>query len=215
MKLFIWDFHGTLEIGNEMVVLEITNKVLGDFGYSKRLTGQECLDFYGLKWFEYFESTLSDEPHERHMELQETCFDYSNSHPELIRKYVKPANNAIDVLEKIKLRHDQILVSNTKPESLILYLDTVKMNRFFPPGKFFATNSHVKYKAKLDIVRNYLLGKSFDQIITVGDSPKDVEFGTQIGATTFLYTHRGLKFKQCEPDFRINDLNEIFDFVAI
>ena len=37
MKLFVWDFHGVLEKGNDLAVLDITNKVLEQAGYSERL----------------------------------------------------------------------------------------------------------------------------------------------------------------------------------
>jgi hypothetical protein len=41
MKLFVWDFHGVLEKGNDGAVVEITNIALQRFGYSRRMTIQE------------------------------------------------------------------------------------------------------------------------------------------------------------------------------
>lgn len=38
MKLFIWDFHGVLEKGNDDAVVEITNLALRRHGYSRELT---------------------------------------------------------------------------------------------------------------------------------------------------------------------------------
>jgi len=55
MKLFIWDFHGVLEKNAERVSQEITNIILKQFGYTKRLTDKEHQAIYGQKWFQYFE----------------------------------------------------------------------------------------------------------------------------------------------------------------
>lgn len=55
MKLFVWDFHGTLEKDNEHAVMEISNKVLENLGYTQRLSKEDNLMLYGKKWADYFE----------------------------------------------------------------------------------------------------------------------------------------------------------------
>lgn len=43
MKLFVWDFHGTLEKGNENAVLEITNRILKALVYERLMSEEENL----------------------------------------------------------------------------------------------------------------------------------------------------------------------------
>lgn len=53
-SLVVWDFHGTLERGNEYAVLETSNDVLEQWGYSERFTEEDAIRLYGLKWQAYF-----------------------------------------------------------------------------------------------------------------------------------------------------------------
>lgn len=122
MKLFIWDFHGTLEQGNELAVLEMSNTILERNGFKERFTINQCQNLYGKKWYEYFEYLLPNKSSDIHLKLQEECFVYSIANPQIIAKYIKPVNYSIQVLESIKKIHDQILVSNTKPKSLNIFI---------------------------------------------------------------------------------------------
>ena len=54
MKLFTWDLHGTLEYGNDRVVIDIGNQVLADHGYAQRFTYADSRALYGRPWTEYF-----------------------------------------------------------------------------------------------------------------------------------------------------------------
>ncbi|MBP9782031.1 HAD family hydrolase [Candidatus Woesebacteria bacterium] len=209
MKLFVWDFHGTLEKGNENAVLEMSNFVLEKHGYKQRLLESQCRELYGKKWYEYFEYLLPDESNATHLALQEDCFSFSIAHPEIIVKYISLVDHALEVLEAIKEKHDQILISNTKPASLAVFTQSVGVSHIFPNGKSFATDSHAKNKTKKDVLRKYLSRNIFEEVITIGDSPGDVELGAVFGAKTFLYTHPGQAFKDCEPYFKINDLREV------
>lgn len=213
MKLFVWDFHGTLEKGNEYAVLEMSNIVLEKHGYVEKFSELQCRELYGRKWYEYFEYLLPGEPNLKHLELQEDCFAYSIAHPEMISKYIKLVDHALEVLESIAAKHDQILISNTKPASLKVFMKSVGILHVFPKGKAFATDSHVKNKSKQDVLKKYLIANNFEEVITIGDSPGDIELGKAIGAKTFLYTHPGQTFKDCEPHFKINDLREILKVV--
>ena len=213
MKLFIWDFHGTLEQGNENTTIEISNSILNNFGYKERLTASQCSKLYGKKWFEFFKYLLPNEPLSRHLELQKACFSYSTLHPEIIVKYIKPTDYAIEVLDIIKRKHDQILVSNTKPESLDIFMDSVGISHFFPAGKAFASDSHTNNSSKYSIIKKFLENNTFDEIYTIGDSPEDVELGKKVDAITFLYSHPGQKYKNCEPHYKIRDLREILKVI--
>ena len=54
MKLFIWDFHGVLEKGNDEIVFKITNRALKMHGHSRQMTRQEGEFLSGRLWRDYF-----------------------------------------------------------------------------------------------------------------------------------------------------------------
>ena len=108
MKLFVWDLHGTLEQGNERAVVEMSNKIASEFGYEEQFTEEDGRRLYGLRWYEYYEYLLPNEPHERHVELQKACFDFSNTRAgsNMIAKYIMPSKNAYKILSKIGALHE-------------------------------------------------------------------------------------------------------------
>ncbi len=216
MNLFVWDFHGTLEQGNELAVLEITNHVLALQGHTQRLSETDCQRLYGALWYEYFEHVLPQEPYERHVQLQEAAFRHSHDHPEILRRHTKPNRHAHFVLDSIAENgHDQIVVSNTLPASLDLFLETVNMKKYFPDGRALAVNSHARQPArtKQDVLREFLAGKEYQKIISIGDSPKDVELATVHGGVSYLYTHHGRPFRDCQAHHRIRDLRDVLQEV--
>jgi len=55
MKLFVWDFHGTLEKGNVEALHEILNKVAHVFNIQKQINLETTIRMYGLSWIDYFQ----------------------------------------------------------------------------------------------------------------------------------------------------------------
>lgn len=211
MKLFVWDFHGTLEKDNEGAVLEISNKVLENLGYKERLTQEDNYKLYGRKWSAYFEYLLPNESTQTHFYIQQKCIEYEGEYPEIIGKFIKPNDYAIEVLEKIAKKHKQILVSNMSDVGLDRFMKAVNMMKFFPKDSMFATNSYKKQikASKKEVLVNYLKGKNFDQVITIGDTHIDVEMGKAVGATTYLYVHPGRNHPNISADYKIRDLREV------
>jgi phosphoglycolate phosphatase-like HAD superfamily hydrolase len=211
MKLFVWDFHGVLEKGTEDAVLEISNVILAQSGYSQRFTEENSRPLYGKKWFEYFSALLPDEPLDRHMALQQSCIDYERSYPEIVQRFIQPNDHSHSILERISREHDQIVISNTQPASLSFFLETVQMTAYFPDGKAIGINSPhpEKVRSKQGTLQQYLRGKRFDRIITIGDSPDDVRLVSVAGGVSYLYAHPGQSFRDCSADYKINDLRTI------
>jgi beta-phosphoglucomutase-like phosphatase (HAD superfamily) len=210
MKLFVWDFHGVLEKGTEEAVLEISNEVLKRFGYSQRFTEEDIAKLFGLKWFEYFEYLLPKDSHERHLALQEHCFEKSNNSPEIIAKHIQPNLYVREVLSRIAQKHCQILISNTHPKSLRIFLDSVQITPYFPEKHVFAVNIHQQHtRTKKVALKKFLKDKKFDKIIVISDSPSDKNLVSVAGGTFYLYSHLGRPFKDCDADYRINDLREL------
>ncbi len=212
MKLFVWDFHGVLEKGNRNSVLEITNLALERNGFPPKLTVEENNQWYGKKWFQYFEYLLPNESHDTHMKMQLTCFEIEKEKPEILNHYIKTNDYAIDVLEKISNKYLQILISNCHQEALFNFILMTKINKFFNSKNTFSTNSHIfpeqvsKKEIFLDYVKKF---PKFDQFVTIGDSPGDMEIIEKNMGSRYLYSHPGQEFRNCDSDYKIHDLREV------
>jgi phosphoglycolate phosphatase-like HAD superfamily hydrolase len=212
MKLFIWDLHGTLEQGNEDAAIEVSNLALEQSGYKKRFRQEDSRTLYGLKWYEYFEWLLPDEPHETHVALQAVSFELSDAHPEIIARYMRPADHAAEVLQAIhESQHCQILISNTKPTSVPAYLAALEMQHFFGVDNAFSVNAHAREakRTKEDVLSDYLTGKQLDKIVVIGDSGTDLRLAQAHDATLYLYAHPGYDFRAEGGAYRIRDLRKV------
>ncbi len=212
MKLFVWDFHGVLEKGNEYAVLEISNKAPEELGFHQRLSIDDCHKLYGLRWYEFFEYLLPNEPHETHIHLQSTSLSISKRMPEIVTKHIRLNDFAGEVLDRIHQVHSQILISNTQPTHLEFFMNTVGISRYFKQ-KAFAADNHRKdlIKTKIDILKEYLnkCDEPYDSVIIIGDSPNDMEMGKISKTKTYLYSRPDRAFRLCESNYRINDLRDI------
>jgi phosphoglycolate phosphatase-like HAD superfamily hydrolase len=211
VKLFVWDFHSVLEKGNDLSVLEISNTVLKKLGYKEHFTLEDIKKLNGLKWYEYFENLLPNEPHYMHMKIQASCFALSNDNPEIIAHCIKPNDYVFIVLDKIQQKHQQILISNTTPKSLKFFIKSVGIDSYFTNNNSFAVDGHTpdKIRSKKIILDKYLRNKSFESIVVIGDSPADIELANYNNATSYLYTYPGMEFKKCIPTYKITDLRKI------
>ncbi len=211
MKLFVWDFHGVLEKDNDLAVLEISNQVLKRAGYLERFSQKDNRDFYGLKWFEYFEKLLPRLTHEQHLALQAACFKFSEDNLDILAKHIKPNDYAVEVLGAINnAGHDQIILSNTRPHDLLWFVNTVGITDYFPEHKIIGVNAHEQHSVKKDALKAYLTGKNFDKIILIGDSASDMELAEVGGGIRYFYTHAHLLMPEvAEADHKITDLRKV------
>jgi phosphoglycolate phosphatase-like HAD superfamily hydrolase len=221
-KLFVWDFHGVLEKGNELAVREITNIILEQEGYPERLSIEDCRHCYGLKWREYFEHLLPDETPERWLDLQAKSIEFSDSHLYIMQDVIEPNDYAFDVLEAVQDRHDQILISNTTPDFLPHFLRAVDMERFFSSHNVFGVNmpglngSPSKARTLADYLEKKAEqhGAGYAGLVAIGDTAPDVELINVFSgpSTAYLYAHPGLEFKECDVPVRmIRDLRGVLD----
>jgi phosphoglycolate phosphatase-like HAD superfamily hydrolase len=224
MKLFVWDFHVVLEIGNEKAVIDISNEVLAKAGYKERFTDEDNEKFYGLKWYQYFERLLSATSEERCqkfqeecLELQTACFKHAENDPSAMAKHIKPTDHAAEVLTKIKESGNrQIVISNTRQNDLIWFLDATGLHKFFQDNHIIGVNAHQTHVSKTDALKDFLKDKEFDEIIAIGDSEDDLKLGRAVGAITYYYRHPHRKHYETEnADFIINDLREILCHISL
>ncbi|HEV2402705.1 MAG TPA: HAD family hydrolase [Candidatus Saccharimonadales bacterium] len=213
MKLFVWDLHGTLEQGNENAAIEMSNLILEKYGYAQRFSDNHSSQLYGLKWYQYFEFLLPEESAEKHVELQAACFAFSNS-PEgvtIIARHIQPSRNAIETLQAIAQDHEQVLISNTTPESLPVYINALGLHDYFNEQNAIAVNQHAREakRTKYDALTDFVQGKDYDEIIVIGDSATDMELARQTGGKAYLYAHAGQPFRSKLGDYKIDDLKEL------
>jgi phosphoglycolate phosphatase-like HAD superfamily hydrolase len=211
MKLFVWDFHGVLEKDNDLAVLDISNQVLAQAGYDERFSDKDNKEYYGLKWYEYFERLLPNLTKAEHMALQTACFSFEENHLDVLARHIKPNDNAIDVLEIIQnAGHDQIILSNTRPSDLLWFVGAVRIKRYFPHEKIIGVNAHEKHGNKTEALKDYLHEKNFDAIVHIGDSESDMKLKDVAGGTTYFYNHPYLEnMAKVAADYVIDDLRRV------
>ena len=108
----------------------------------------------------------------RNMREQESAMQIppapQREHPDIVAAYLKANDHATDVLTEVcKQHHDQILISNTRPQDLAAFLSLTKLDDFFPAGRFLTTDSHRPNitTSKKEIAQVYLSDKDFEKII--------------------------------------------------
>lgn len=213
-KLFIWDLHGTLECGNEVAVILLSNEVLAYRGFTERFNESQAIALYGLKWWQYFRSILPNQESHIWHALQDECFRLSEEDLKIQASCMSPAPHSHEVLSEVGRMHDQILVSNTRPANLRHFMAKLGLDSFFPDGKFFAVDGHTNMKAtKEKVVDEYLASQpKYDSIVVVGDSSSDMRLGEHVGGTRVLYNHDYLARKNAEAELHTSDLRDVLKF---
>jgi len=211
MILFIWDFHGVLEKDNEKGVMIISNEVLKLAGFKEELSEEDNEKFLGLKWYQYFENLIPRLSYEECLKLQSDCLEYSRNHPEILPNHIKANDHAIEVLDKIaKSGNKQIIISNTRPNDLIWFLETIDIGKFFDEESSIGVNAHQTHASKIDAAKSYIANKKIDKIIVIGDSESDLELGRSIGAVNYFYKHPHRKHEPTQKaDYITNDLRDV------
>ena len=215
MKLFVWDFHGVLEKGNDRAVLEITNRALTFHGHFRQMTESEGIALAGLRWHEYFAFLLPEHSADEWLKIQSTCFEIGHSQPEIITKHIQLNDHADLVLSSIEATdHQQILISNTVPKSLDMFIEIVGIEKYFPISHRFAADTHhQKAVTKKNCLGEFLKRYDcFESIISIGDSPSDMSLIEQDGVPCgvgYLYSHPGRAHRLAKADYKINDLRHV------
>ena len=166
MKLFVWDFHGVLEQDNEKAVIQISNSILKKNGFSERFSEDDVDRLYGLKWYQFFEYLLPKLSLDECKKLQADCLQNQKENWEIIRSIIKPTGHALDVLSQIKKAgHQQIVISNTRPSDIVLFLDAVGIREYFDNDQIFGVNAHQTHNSKAEALIGYMKNNNFDQVV--------------------------------------------------
>lgn len=117
MKIFAWDFHGTLEQGVEVGFWHILKLIAKDHGIQENFKLTEVRRLYGTSvgsYLKHFFPSASED------EIKRMMADVAAiQNQEHLKKYVKAANGAIPILTKIKIAgHKNIVLSNSHPKHI-------------------------------------------------------------------------------------------------
>ena len=211
-KTFIWDLHGTLEINNEKAVVEVTNIILSQEGYKARLSLDKCIELYGRKWIDLIRGVLPNMSADVYTTLAKRCVKYSLDNPDITRKHIEASPSARNVLETIAAQdYDQILISNTQPEAIQMFLSAIGLEGIFDANRVLAVDS-IDYnpaKTKISVLSEYLSSRPYKSLVVIGDTQEDVDMGKAFRAKTYLFRNHGMPQIKTDADSHIYDLNQV------
>lgn len=215
--LFVWDFHGVLEKGNEKSVEELCNLVLKDFGFERRINLKETVDWYGLNWLDYFKLAVPEGTPELWQRMKEKVLSFQERGWEIIKKNIKAREFAKEVLAKIKNKgHQNVLLTNAQPEHAEKFTELIGIKDYLDEiigvdSPYASRNKDEIHIVKGDNLANFLNGKEYKKIVLVGDRESDIVAGKSCGAKTYLFSdpENGSAKKETEADYIISDLREV------
>jgi len=191
-NLYVWDFHGTLEKGNELAVREICQSVLEHYGYYRKVTLQEVLDLYGSSWGEYFKTLVPSLPIETARQMTEEAVMLSQK---IASKYIQPMDHSLDTLLLLKVRgHTNIIVSNCRQYRITAFCESTGISPLLAAAigisgsEAMLENDVIKTKAAH--ILKFANGRKFDRMFMIGDKETDVDAGLLAGAKTVLFNPR-------------------------
>jgi len=85
------------------------------------------------------------------------------------------------------------------------------MEGHFSASNAFAVDQHAKdaKRTKVDVLKEYLISKPFDELVVIGDSPSDMVLAETVGARGYLYAHVGTPFREANAYHKTHDLRDV------
>jgi len=213
LDLFIWDFHGVLEIGNIITVLKVTNQVLKIFGFDIVVDINFIKTQYGKNWKEYYKSlniNLDEYTLNKMFKLSIILGNESAKHN------MKPQKYGHQVLKRIyKETHKNCVYSNTSTNTLITFIHHLHYENYISDciGYDLHNTTEISKKQMIGILKSKY---DYDKIVVIGDTDEDMMSGKIHGATTYLFLcpsiynkYEFINITNNYADYKINDLREI------
>src|SRR3972149_8153024 len=204
-KLFVWDFHGTLEEGVEVGFFEILKKIAKKNKADRKITLRQVREKYGITVADYLRYFFPKANTSQIKKMMEEVAKIQNQNH--LKKYVRAAPQAIEVLSKIKKAgYENIVVSNSHPKHIKFLIAIVGMKNLV--SRVFAVDRHYSYKKqdpikeKVKIFKMIIKQKNLKdkQLITIGDKASDVNAGILAQATTYQYLRKEFPVDETEAD---------------
>ena len=213
-KLFAWDFHGTLEEGVEVGFFEILQLLKKKYKTDVKITLSEVRKKYGVSVADYLRYFFPEANLSQIKAMMINIAQIQNQ--KHLKKFVKPAPYAVEVLEKIKASgFENIVLSNSHPKHIKLLIALVGMKDLV--SEVYAVDRHYSHKKqnpteeKAKILRKIIKKENLKkgQLVTIGDKAADVNSGIAVGAVTYQYLRKGFPVEKTAADYKIHDLREI------
>ena len=213
-KLFAWDFHGTLEEGVEVGFFEILKQLQKNHKTDVKIALPEVRRKYGVSVANYLRHFFPRANLSEIKEMMKKIAQIQNQNH--LKKYVRPAPKAIEVLSKIKeAGYDNVVVSNSHPKHIEPLIKIVGVNK--PKSEILAIDRHNSHKRqnptkeKIKIFKMIIKQRKLKsgQLIVIGDKAADVNAGRLAGAITYQYLRKGFPIDETEADYKIHELMEI------
>lgn len=216
MKLFVWDFHGTLEKGNVKALHEILNKVAHEFDLERNISFETTVRMYGLSWIDYFQYLHPRGKTDEWLAMKDKATEIQKK-GRLVQKYIQPMDHAVEVLETIKKQgHDIIILSNSQPKWIQKFAKMVGIEKYI--DDYIALDAHGEPRGATELQQrksqeliDFCREKKYSSIIKIGDRESDIEAGKSVGAVTYFFRNQFNKDTehQTAADFEITDLREV------
>lgn len=214
IKLFAWDFHGTLEQGTEVGFMEILKKLAKENNYDAKIELEEVRKLFGISILDYIRHFFPKLSNEEVYEFRNQIRDRQNR--KHIEKWVKPAPYAHDVLAKIQdSGHKNIIVSTSSQPHIKRFLQVVKVTKYI--DGVFGIDRHALEgefdipTLKAEAIKSFAQNHGIEpaETIVIGDRPGDVDAGILIGAKTYQYIQPHFPNVKTKADYKITDLRKI------
>jgi phosphoglycolate phosphatase-like HAD superfamily hydrolase len=188
VTLFAWDFHGTLAKDNELALFAVVQRVLPEFGISRKISLQEITRLHGQPWGAIFKTLSPDSPQRQINEMIEQAIAIS---ARITNRYIKPMPHAQEVLAEIKAAgHVNAIVSNMRRAVISKYLDWVGIASLIDAAPGLPVRLEQRgfdiaaYKSAqlIKLMRKFNTNNCF----MIGDQETDIEAGLKAGAITLL-----------------------------
>lgn len=216
MKLFVWDFHGTLEKGNVKALHEILNKVAHKFDIRKQISLTTTVRMYGLSWVDYFQYLHPRGQTDEWLAMKQAATEIQEKE-KLVQKYIRPMDHAVEVLDAIKKQgHKNIILSNSQPQWLQKFAVMVGIAQFI--DDYIALDAHGESRGATELQQrkskelvDFCLQKKYSRIIKIGDRESDIEAGKSVGAVTYFFRNQFSEDinKPTTADYEITDLRDV------
>lgn len=213
-NLFVWDFHGVLEKDNVYAVKELTNLILKDFKVNRRINIKEARDWYGLSLFDYFKLATPEGNQQLWVEMTKKALSLQQQGWEIVRNHIKKRDFSEDVLREIRDKgHQNIVLSNSRPESIQMFTDLLDMTQYFDDiigVDNHRTNREI-HDIKTEALANFLKGREYNKVIAIGDRESDIRAGKNCGAITYFFfdVESSKRAENTNADYMISDLREV------
>jgi len=214
MKLFAWDFHGTLEQGTPVGFAQLLKDLAKSINYPIKVDVEGVKKLYGLSILDYLRHYFPKFSNEELIGLRSKIRTLQGR--KHIAKYIKQAPYASFVLSQIKKAgHQNIIVSTSSQRHVAGFLKVVDLYRYI--DEVFGIDRHSldgEFNIGLEkskAIKSYSQKLKIDssRIVVIGDRQGDIEAGLLVGAVTYQYINADFPAVRTGAKYKIRDLRKI------